>query len=79
MEPNPSKDRSILAKISNAPLLYQKFENCIRIYDQLILISFVVCTTELSMPKKCNRICNYSTVTIIVEKHVERLVLSLAN
>jgi hypothetical protein len=30
----------------------QKFENCVRIYDQLILISFAVYAAELSRPKK---------------------------
>jgi hypothetical protein len=64
---------SILAKISNAPLLH--LENFKTVWEFTInWYWYHLRFTQLNCQglKNCNQICNYSTVTVIVEKHVER-------
>jgi hypothetical protein len=63
----------ILAKISNAPLLHLKnFKTMSEFTINWYWYHLSFTQLNCQGPKNCNQVCSYSTVTVIVEKHVER-------
>jgi hypothetical protein len=66
-------NRYILAKISNAPLLHLKIFKTLSEFT-INWYWYPLRFTQLNCqgPQNCNQICNYSTVSVIVEKHVEQ-------